>query len=366
MADRLIHITPELPPTVGGVADYTALLSRRLVEVTDGAVEPVLVHAGKEPAEVIAVDVPVVDLSGQCSATALADAVRRQAEETSGRAVVLLEYSGYGYAMRGAPLWLARGLQRVCGGDGPPLVTMFHELYATGPPWTSAFWYSFPQKWVVGQLAQRSTAVVANRHDSTEWLRGHTDTAYHRPIFSNVGEPSTPPVWEQRSPYAVVFGGTGKEALYDEHGARLQALLRTLGIRTLVDIGPRPPKPLLSSLKGIEIDVRGLVDREAVSESLREAQLGLLCRNPKALTKSGSLMAYLAHGVPAVIARRHSTQPNPDLKRGTHYLSLADPSQKSAEQTDWSAVGRSGYDWYRENAHSRGAAELFFRLIDAI
>jgi hypothetical protein len=163
----------------------------------------------------------------------------------------------------------------------------------------------------------------------------------------------------------VVFGGTGKEALYDKHGTRLRALLHTTGIQKLVDMGPRPPKHLLSSLEGIEVDVRGLVDREAVSECLREAQLGVLCRNPQALTKSGSLMAYLAHGVPAVIARRHNTHPNPDLKRGTHYLSLADAAQPSAEGTDWSVLGRSGYDWYEENAHSRGAAELFFRLIDA-
>jgi hypothetical protein len=50
---RLIHIAPELPPTVGGVADYAVILSRRLVEVSDGTVEPVLIYAGHEPTEAI-------------------------------------------------------------------------------------------------------------------------------------------------------------------------------------------------------------------------------------------------------------------------------------------------------------------------
>lgn len=53
MGTRIIHIAPELPPKVGGVADYNAILSRRLVEVSDGTVEPVLIYAGHEPTEAI-------------------------------------------------------------------------------------------------------------------------------------------------------------------------------------------------------------------------------------------------------------------------------------------------------------------------
>ena len=86
MSIRLIHIAPELPPTVGGVADYTAILSRRLVEVSDGAVEPVLVHAGRQFADAIDVDFPVVDLSGQCSTSALAQTVEQSAAEADEQA----------------------------------------------------------------------------------------------------------------------------------------------------------------------------------------------------------------------------------------------------------------------------------------
>ena len=88
---RLIHIAPELPPKVGGVADYTAILSRRLVEVSDGAVEPVLVHAGKERAGAIDVGFPAVDLSGGGTTGALGEAISLVDLENDHRGVVLLE-----------------------------------------------------------------------------------------------------------------------------------------------------------------------------------------------------------------------------------------------------------------------------------
>ena len=84
MSIRLIHISPELPPTVGGVADYTAILSRRLVEVSDGIIEPVLVHAGNQSAEAIEVDFPTVDLSGERSASALAETIEQLAARSRG------------------------------------------------------------------------------------------------------------------------------------------------------------------------------------------------------------------------------------------------------------------------------------------
>jgi hypothetical protein len=361
---RLIHITPELPPTVGGVADYTAILSRRLVEVSGGAVEPVLVHAGKEKAERIDVEFPVVDLTEQCSATALASTIRQLANEANSQAAVLLEYSGYGYAKRGAPLWLARGLRRQCGHGGVPLVTMFHEISASGPIWSSSFWLSTLQKWIAGELARQSSAGCSNRSDSMQWLRKHSTTPVrHCPVFSNVGEVEDRHPHQYREASAVVFGGTGKNALYRDHGGVLTQLLQVACIRKLVDIGPRPAPSLLPSTPDIEIVCEGLIPTGAVSRHLQTARFGLLCRNPAALTKSGSLAAYLAHGLPAVVALRDGSAPNPHLKDGVHYLSLRRALEEEPDDAQWDAIGNKGWTWYNEHAHSSQTAVTFRELI---
>jgi len=360
---RLVHITAELPPTVGGVADYTAILSRRLVEVSDGTVEPVLVHAGNESTDAIEVEVPTVDLSGECSAAALAETVRQLADESEGPAVVLLEYSGYGYAKRGAPWWLARGLRRVCGTDGVPLITMFHELYASGPPWTSAFWLSFVQARVVRRLARYSDGILANRRDTAEWLHNRASTPVcFSPVFSNVGEPGELHPWEEREPYAVVFGGTGKRALYTKHGSLMTKFLDRVGINRVVDIGPSPPD-CVGRQDGIQVDIRGLLSPEEVSKSISNAQIGFLCRNPEALTKSGSLAAYFAHGVPSVIAHRHSSEANPILEEGTHYISMERAVRNTIEEEEWQELGRRAREWYVDNAHSSSVADVIEQLI---
>ncbi|MFZ4728709.1 MAG: glycosyltransferase family 1 protein, partial [Pseudanabaena sp.] len=68
---------------------------------------------------------------------------------------VLLHYVGYGYAKRGCPVWLVDGIQRWKNlYPDRLLVTMFHELHASGtPPWTSSFWLSPLQKNLVTRLA---------------------------------------------------------------------------------------------------------------------------------------------------------------------------------------------------------------------
>jgi hypothetical protein len=358
---RLIHIAPELPPTVGGVADYTALLSHRLVEVSDGAMEPVLVHAGKKPAEDIEAEFPVVDLSGQCSASALADAVRRLARETAKRAVVLLEYSGYGFAKRGAPLWLSRALSRVCGEGGAPLITIFHEISASGAVWTSAFWLSPVQRWLSRTLLRHSDAVLVNRPSGetqlSSWANSPGNVSFY-PVFSNVGEPDSYRPLAERYPCAVLFGGASeKERLYSRSGA-LRRIFEENGIHRLVDVGP-PPDSVPEM--GVSHDVVGVQPSETVSQHLRNARLGFAHRRLDLLTKSGVVAAYLSHGVPPVVLPNGSVETAPVLSRRTHYATLEDAV---SEPTDWDAMSRQGNDWYQNNAHSRTVAQKMLQLMD--
>lgn len=356
---RCIHITPEVPPTVGGVADYTAILSHRLVEVSDRAVEPVLVHAGKEPAEGIEAEFPVVDLSGQCSASALADTVRRLARETDERAVVLLEYSGYGYSGRGTPVWLYRGLKRGCRSDSVELVTVFHELAASGPPWSSAFWLAPIQRWVAKRLLRASSHALVNRPPSADQLRSWTSDASKvvlQPVFSNVGEPETNPPLDDRDCAVIFCGGKEKELIYDRSD-QLEQLLQRGGIDRLVDIGP-PPESIPTM--DVTHEVLGVQPAETVSQWLLRARMGFARRRLDLLTKSGVLAAYLAHGVPPVILPHGTPSHSPFLSEGDHYVTFR---RAGSSEVDWKRLGQQAYDWYQNQAHSFEATDAVLRAI---
>jgi hypothetical protein len=359
---RCIHVTPELPPRVGGVADYTALLSRRLVEVSDGNVEPVLVHAGNQTAETIEVDFPVVDLSGACSASILAETVEKLIAEGEKATVLLLEYSGYGYARNGAPRWLANGLRRVGRSKEVSLITIFHELYSTGyRPWKRSFWTMPLQRHVTLRLARLSAGMISNRRDTARWLRRHGEGAPVRmaPSFSNVGEPDWPE-YESREAYAVSFGGTEKKAeLYETWGPALTQALRGGQVERIVDVGPPVPEGRRTRVD-IPIEMKGILPSEDVSSLLRSASLGLLNYPLHCLTKSGIWASYAAHGVPTLLAASPHTIE--ELDHGRHFLLLKEgrsvPGPARLEE-----ISTSVYEWYRETAQSRRTAHRIMTLV---
>ena len=53
---------------------------------------------------------------------------------------VILHYVNYGYQPRGVPFHLRDFARRLRGKLRGRWLTAFHELYAFGPPWRSAFW----------------------------------------------------------------------------------------------------------------------------------------------------------------------------------------------------------------------------------
>lgn len=360
---RLIHIAPELPPTVGGVADYTAILSRRLVEIADRTVEPVLVHAGKNGADSITVNFPVVDLSGQCSASLLAETVQELAKEADSRSVVLLEYSGYGYAWSGAPLWLWHGLREACG-PGPDcvdLVTIFHELYVRNvKPWEASFWMLPLQYFVADRLARLSSGLTANWDDAARWLARRTERPVSvSPSFSNVGEPDHLPAYSEREPYAVAFGGSGMKAeLYEKWGEELSSILQRADVERIVDIGSEVPKQKRSQVQ-VPIDSKGILPKEEVSRYLRSATLGLLAYPLDCLKKSGIWGSYAAHGLPTLLAAQRKSLNG--LTHGQHFLIIGEAEELS--DSKYPVVSREMKKWYRDEAQSRRAANRILSIL---
>jgi hypothetical protein len=361
---QLIHIAPELPPTVGGVADYTAILSKRIVEVTNRAVEPILIHAGKEAVNAIDVAHPVEDLGGQCSSNDLSGVIARLHRESDIPAMVLLEYSGYGYSGRGAPFWLVQGLRRGCNRRGIPLVTIFHELYANSyKPWEAQFWAMPVQRYVATELASISDGLMANWDAAAQWLKRQVDgqTVRMSPTFSNVGEPMENREYKDRQPYAVCFGGAAKKnELFEESGIALTNILQKEGVDRIVDIGPSSSKYARAQI-GLPVEEKGILSGEAVSSFLRDASLGLLNYPLHCLKKSGVWASYAAHGVPTLLAAKE--QDIEGLENGRHYL-LLDEQRLDADNLD--EISKAAYEWYWKEARSQRAAQRVLAFVSEL
>jgi hypothetical protein len=253
-----------------------------------------------------------------------------------GEAAILLHYANYGYQPRGCPGWLVDALERAPG----RLVTLFHEVYATGPPWRSSFWLSSLQRRLAARLVRRSAAVVTSLtlyRDLIHRLAPGRDVLV-LPVASTVGEPAVPPPTRERPARLVVFGGSGGRERVYRQAAALSALCERLSIEEVLDIGPSLSR-VPARLGRATVQARGTLDGGAVSRELLTARAGIALHTPAFLAKSTVHAAYCAHAVaPIVLA------PGPEasqLQAGVHY---GTPELAPEALPDLAASAR---EWYR-------------------
>lgn len=307
MGNSLTHIFPSLP---GGVSDYVDIS----IQHQDGAVKLPL---NKELAK-------RTPLSGH----------------------ILLHYSGYGYAKRGAPLWLLKKLQAERS-NIKTLGVYFHELYAFSPPWGSAFWLSPVQLHIARRIAELSDYWITNREVSAEWLRRFAADKPHAvlPVFSNVGEVAT--YSSNRLKTIVVFGGAALRAsTYRAAGDSLFKWVRTQGLE-LHDIGPAMnDRAVNNSLIQAGVTVHGRLATIEASHILSKASFGLVKYPVEYVAKSGVFAAYAAHGVcPILISDIFETSDG--LVIGENYLSgLPDEIVNEAKSR---YIGQLTWEWYQSH-----------------
>jgi hypothetical protein len=334
-------ITTGLPPQIDGVGDYALHLARALRERgVDGGF--VLAPTQLAPADA---GFAVRGLA-QRDAAQLADALEAGPSET-----VLLHFSGYGYADSGLCRWLVEGLRRwKAGGCARRLVTVFHELYATGLPWQKSFWTALPQRRIARGLAAISDAALTTSpiyaQELARWRPGLRVIV--SPVFSNVGEcPAAPPLGN-RGPFAAIFGKEGSRrrlyAALGRAGPSAGEGLRRLGVECLWDIGPPIPAPAVAA--GLPVERLGALDAALVSARLVEARVGLADYPFHVLTKSGIMAAYFAHGLLAVNTSTVGRLPD-GLAEGRQFVH---PSRLTDPAFDAQAVADAGLNWYRPHA----------------
>lgn len=392
---EVVQIVPRLPPLVDGVGDYGFLLAKQLRTahdihtvflVGDPAWESVKNGRPKTEGETGRSEMP--EPSAMLDGFPIYRLNERSAAELLRMlllpgmpSIVLLQYGGYGYQKRGCPVWLAGGLcawrkgkqanennnQKVdsnlelSSGNLQPkrrLLTMFHEVHAFGPPWSSSFWTSPVQKWIAKRLAIASDCCRTNTKLFAGVLlkisAGRSDPVATFPVFSNVGEPDNPPSLQQRKRQMIVFGGViWRKKIYAEHIEALTRACHILRIEKIVDIGePTGMKPDIT----LPVEEMGRQPASEVSRCLTESMAGFLTYFDDSLAKSSIFAAYCAHGVLPVLASRSISDPD-GIRAEREYLPALE-MQEPITGAQMQAVADNALGWYRKHSLAETAANL--------
>ncbi len=327
-ATGALQVVPHLPPPEEGVGSFALALGAALFQ--------------KARLEARVLDASTLLQSKAALAAALAN-------ETT----VLLHYANYGYERRGCPGWLIEGLARwKRSAPERRLVTVYHELYASGPPWRSSFWLGPQQRRLASRLLTLSDAAVTSLELQARILRrwrpdAHIDVA---PVFSTVGEPAA--VWPlaERPRRLIVFGGSGARGrAWTERRADLLATCRALQLAEIWDVGPPAGAPV--RLDGLPVRELGVIPPGEVSARLLDGCAGFAAYPSAFLGKSTAFAAYCAHGLLPVCA---STRPEPNTEPTPPFW-----KPRSGTAVRWNylqTIADQAHAWYRGHSLDRHAA----------
>ena len=358
----LTAIVPRLPPVVDGVGDYALCLARLLrdnVGITTRFI--VTDPAWIGPDKVDGFEVRHMSSHSTDELLNLLAHYSKTGDSSAGEQV-LLHYEGYGYATRGCPFWLVEALERWRhASDKRVLVTMFHELYAKGPPWTSSFWLSRVQKNLTVRLARLSDrwltsleryARVVQKMSGKELSEPH-----HLAVFSSIGEPQSAAPLNERRRRLVVFGTRGRRIeVYKKSAADLNRICGALRIEEIVDIG-RVVDFDIARVLDVPVVTCGELPGSEVSDVLLDSVAGVIDYPASMLGKSTIFAAYCSHRMIPIVANYGDGRPADGLEAGTHYW-LSGVARERVSMASGQLMADRAFEWYQAHSLSAHARRL--------
>jgi len=349
----LIQIVPNLPPKVDGIDDHAFRLAERLREF-HGIQTSFIVCNPKwnGPSDITGFNVIRLPSRNDIS---LVRTIQELTPTGSAQGLaVLLQFAPYGYAAKGYPAWIIRGIRKIRSSCNVPIITMFHELdVGKRKPWTSAFWIAPFQRTLLRKLVQNSTCRITNtqfhRTKLSEW--GATDVSLV-PSFSTIGEPSVNPDFSERKRQLVVFGRPWQRKLtYDRGRHLIGEIHKLIGLEQITDIGDPIPGDDAATLEGLPIIRRGRLHSSDISHLMSFSIASLLSYPIPLLTKSSIYGAICAHGtLPFIISESSSCDDKSELESGIDYI-LAELSLAESLPGDLAAFSAR----LSERYHSRSS-----------
>jgi hypothetical protein len=343
----LIQVVAQLRPDRCGVSDHAIQLAQEL-EAAFAIRTAFVVLNSSEPCNLT---YPRV----YCPPSQLLEACRSLSSDRL--AALLVHCSGYGYSRDGAAFPLAEALEHVRKNSQFHVAAYFHELYATGMPWKSAFWYTRRQQHAVRRIAAACDLVATNSTRHREWLQreaiqGEAPAVRLLPMFSNVGESRDSPTLRGRRPALIVFGLAETRRKAYARLTSLEDLLQTLGVEEIVDVGPDFAVP--PEVHGIPIRPMGVLAAPDLSEVLSHSIFGFVQHQPINLAKSGVFAGLCALGVIPVIAESFSGEVD-GLKDGVQVVSPKTAAAAKNRGLEQSSV--AAWTWYSAHRLHIHAAE---------
>lgn len=284
MSGQILQIVPRLPGAIDGVTDYALNLS-----------------------EALARD------HGLTSVFLTGDELDAGAAETCVGAI--LHYVSYGYQKRGVPFRLVDLVRALRRNSSARWIVTFHEIFASGPPWKSAFWLHPWQVRIAHKLIDLADVCFVSNPVVASKVRAHAPNKPLRmaPVMSNLGAPAQLDFASTCPHRWTICGGT-------ESILRSLDSFQQLGTRIPADFAPQH----LDVIGGRDADeVRAVIETLSRTMTVRYhpqvsateasallaectfAWLDYFGRGkvwPGMILKSGVFAAYSAHGVLPVLS----------------------------------------------------------------
>ena len=229
--------------------------------------------------------------------------------------IIYLQYSGYGFAKRGAPTWLIKETV-LLKKKVKKIIILFHELYAHSYyPWKSAFWLHLVQKLIVNRLAKNADIAITT-------CKGYLDKLKklelkNKPIclnaFSNVGELKK--INYKKNNILVVFG-LSRVSVYSKIGNKLFIWAKKNNIK-IIDIGPKlNNSKIVINLNFHNVKIVGKLNISDIKKIFKKAKFGLMMEDVNYVDKSSVFNAYLSYGIMPIVlnTKKKITITHKDLK----------------------------------------------------
>jgi hypothetical protein len=332
----LIQVVPRLTPGRCGVSDQAMILAHQLK--SEFGIDSAFAVLNSEER----CSLPYATI--HCPAKKLLDSCLELTSRRGGS--ILVHLSGSGYSLDGAPTLLADAIEAVMATGQFRMATYFHEIFASGAPWSSAFWHAHRQRKALSRILAKSELVVTSIEHNASWLRRESNRLDSAPvelmpIYSPAGETDEPVPFDQRDSILIIFGLAGSRNKAYRQLREVRGLVKALDVQEILDIGPECNHPI--EVHGVQVKRLGMLDAADLPAIFSRARFGFVTHEWSYLGRSSVLAGYCAQGVVPVHAGPFARAVD-GLAEGVHVVTPR--TVDTVRRSGWEACSRAAWNWY--------------------